>query len=135
MDCDVLSLIHNYRIEMESIEEIIKSMREFYEEYVDVDFRTISDVEYFICVLSTRVESNVIRLENRCDTCHPGTNYGTWTYVDESELSIRKLVDFIIYLKTSGRLCVHERLEGVDSSNFVCILKLNVRAYEEIPNS
>ncbi len=126
MHADVLALIHEYRREMEFLEETIRFLNEKYNGLIDVQFETLSQVEFFTTVLQTELtNATFLIFEGRCPLCNPGES-GHWTYMDSSPLTIGTLLEFTRYLQSITFLCKHERIDSVQTCHFLCTIKLKL---------
>ena len=67
MHADVLALIHEYKREMEYLEETIRFVNEKYDDLLDVHFDTLCQVEFFTGVLEVELSNaNFFVFEGRC---------------------------------------------------------------------
>ena len=124
MHSDVLTLIHEYKREMEFLEETIRFVNEKYDDLLDVHFDTLCQVEFFTGVLEVELtNAHFFVFEGRCPRCSPRDS-GHWTYTDNSPLSIGTLLEFMRHLKTINFLCEHERIDSVQTCHFLCLIKL-----------
>ena len=126
MHADVLALIHEYRCEMEFLEETIRFVNEKYNGLIDVQFETLKQVEFFTTVLETELtNATFLTFEGRCPLCNSGQS-GHWTYMDSAPLTIGTLLEFTRYLQSITFLCEHERIDSVQTCHFLCTIKLKL---------
>ena len=124
MHADVLALIHDYKREMEYLEETIRFVNEKYDDLLDVHFDTLCQVEFFTGVLEVELtNANFFVFEGRCPRCTPRDS-GHWTYMDNSPLKIGTLLEFMRHLKTINFLCEHERVDSVQTCHVLCLIKV-----------
>ena len=123
---DIYTLISEYKLEMERLDHLCMLMNEKFGEVVQIHFNCLEKCVEFWSVLQQDIGTgSMISFENRCPLCHDSP-VELWSYRDTAEvgLTVSQILDFVIYLKSIGKLCQHEKVSAIAVNNILicCIL-------------
>ena len=124
---DVFALISEYKREMEQLDRLFAMMNQKYNEVVQIHFNRLDQCLAFFNILQLEIGvGSMISFDNRCPLCHD-FNIELWSYTNETDLTVGRLLDFTIYLKSIGKLCQHEKVATIAVNNILicCILNHN----------
>jgi len=120
---DVYDLIMLYKKDLDDTDEVIRLANNRYSYILDIAFTSFDDVVDFLKLLQQDISSMFITFENRCPRCHD-MEIGHYTYIDEVPLTFGVLFEFVRYLKREGRICEHEKVDSLNTSRIISVLKL-----------
>ena len=120
---DVFELINDYKQEFEQLEEFIDFLTQKYCPVADVTFTRLEHCINFMNLLKEPLGNGFICFENRCPQCNTFSTE-LWSYTEMDGLTVGMLLEFCIFLKLEGKLCVHEKVTSICVNDILicCIL-------------
>ena len=126
MSEDILDLIVEYKRGLEEADEILELVRGRYCPVLDITITHYKHVTNLFKLMDTQIHSSMfICLQHRCPICHEMTISSHFTYIDDIPLTIGALIEFAVYLRETGKICQHEKLQAIAVSEILTVLKLN----------
>ena len=123
MNDDILSLVMEYKQELDDTFEIIRLVNARYNFILDVSFSTYSEIIDFVELMKAEISNSMfIMFENRCPECHD-MDIGHYTYINDLPLTIGVLFEFVRHMKMQGRVCVHEKIDTLSLCSIISVLR------------